>query len=37
MNLKIWREMVDVLLELYYLLGDGIKRIEKNEEDIVMV
>ncbi|WVU50243.1 N-acetylneuraminate synthase family protein [Fusobacterium nucleatum] len=37
MNPKTWREMVDASLELYYSLGDGIKRIEKNEEDTAMV
>ena len=37
MNPKTWREIVDALLELYYSLGDGNKRIEKNEEDTAMV
>ena len=37
MNPKTWREMVDASLELYYSLGDGNKRIEKNEEDTAMV
>lgn len=37
MNPKTWREMVDASLELYYSLGDGDKRIEKNEEDTAMV
>lgn len=32
MNPKSWREMVDSTRELEYALGDGIKRIEKNEE-----
>lgn len=37
MNPRTWREMVDASLELYYSLGDGTKRIEKNEEDTAMV
>lgn len=37
MNPKTWREMVDASLELYYSLGDGNKRIEKNEEETAMV
>lgn len=37
MNPKEWREMVDVSLQVYYSLGDGIKRIEENEKDTVMV
>lgn len=37
MNPKTWREMVDASLELYYSLGDGDKKIEKNEEDTAMV
>lgn len=34
---KAWRSMVDASIELSYALGDGIKRIEKNEEDTVIV
>lgn len=37
MNPKTWKEMVDASLELYYSLGDGNKRIEKNEEETAMV
>ncbi|RRD27105.1 N-acetylneuraminate synthase family protein [Fusobacterium canifelinum] len=37
MNPKTWREMVDASLELYYSLGDGNKRIEKNEKETAMV
>ena len=31
MNPKSWRTMVDVANEIFYALGDGIKRIEENE------
>lgn len=31
MNPKSWKEMVNNSYELYYALGDGIKRIEENE------
>jgi N-acetylneuraminate synthase len=31
MNPHTWREMVDRSLELFYSLGDGIKRVEENE------
>jgi N-acetylneuraminate synthase len=31
MNPQSWREMVDRSLELFYSLGDGIKRVEPNE------
>jgi N-acetylneuraminate synthase len=31
MNPKTWRDMVDRSFELYYSLGDGIKRVEENE------
>ncbi len=37
MNPKSWREMVDNANELYYALGDGIKRIEENEEKSLIV
>ena len=34
---KTWREMVDAAMELYAAMGDGIKRIEDNERDSVIV
>lgn len=37
MNPQSWREMVDRSEELYISLGDGIKRIEKNEEQASVV
>ena len=37
MNPKSYREMVDASYELYYALGDGIKKIENNEKDSVIV
>lgn len=37
MNPKTWREMVDRSRELERSLGDGIKRIEENERDAVVV
>lgn len=37
MNPKTWREMVDKANELYFSLGDGIKRIEENEKQSVIV
>lgn len=37
MNPVTWREMVDRSNELYYALGDGIKRIEENEKDAAVV
>ncbi len=37
MNPKTWREMVDAAMELYEALGDGIKKIEENEKDSVIV
>lgn len=37
MNPRSWREMVDAALELYEALGDGIKKVEKNEQDSVIV
>lgn len=37
MNSGTWREMVDAAMELYEALGDGIKRIEENEKDSVIV
>lgn len=37
MNPKTWRAMVDASYELYYALGDGVKKIEANEKDSVVV
>lgn len=37
MNPNTWREMVDASYELYYALGDGVKRIEENEKESVIV
>lgn len=37
MNPKTWRDMVDATMELYDALGDGVKRIEDNEKDSVIV
>ena len=37
MNPKTWREMVDAAMELYEALGDGVKKIEENEKDSVIV
>lgn len=37
MNPETWREMVEHANELYYALGDGIKRIEENEKDAAVV
>ncbi len=37
MNPNTWKEMVDRSNELYSALGDGIKKIEKNEEQSVIV
>ena len=37
MNPKSWREMVTASMELYYAMGDGEKRIEKNELQTVIV
>jgi N-acetylneuraminate synthase len=37
MNPATWRQMVDGALEVYYALGDGIKRVEANEEDAKIV
>ena len=32
MNPSTWSEMVDRSMELWYALGDGIKKIEDNEK-----
>ncbi len=37
MNPKAWREMVDATYELYFAMGDGIKRVEENERDTVNI
>jgi len=37
MNPQSWREMVDRSNELYAALGDGVKRLEENEEQTVIV
>jgi sialic acid synthase SpsE len=37
MNPKSWKEMVDRSYELFYSLGDGIKRVEENEKDAAIV
>jgi N-acetylneuraminate synthase len=37
MNPASWREMVDRSRELELALGDGIKRVEQNEGDTVVV
>jgi sialic acid synthase SpsE len=37
MNPRSWREMVDRTRELEYALGDGVKVIEENEMDTVIV
>jgi sialic acid synthase SpsE len=37
MNPQSWKEMVDRSNELFYALGDGIKRIEENEKETIIV
>lgn len=37
MNPRTWREMVDATYELYYAMGDGVKRVEENEKDTVNI
>ena len=37
MNPKDWREMVDRTRELESALGDGLKKVEENESDTVVV
>ena len=34
---RTWRDMVDRTRELEYALGDGVKKIEENEKDTVVV
>jgi len=37
MNPETWKEMVDRSIELWYALGDGIKRIEENEKEAAII
>lgn len=37
LNPTTWREMVDATRELEHSLGDGVKRIEENETDTVVI
>lgn len=37
MNPMAWRQMVDRANELFYALGDGIKRVEENEKETALV
>ena len=37
MNPTTWREMVEAANELYLSLGDGVKRIEENEQQTAIV
>ena len=37
MNPKTWREMVDATRELEHAIGDGYKKVEKNEKDSQIV
>ncbi|MDR1361744.1 MAG: N-acetylneuraminate synthase family protein [Holosporaceae bacterium] len=37
MNPKTWREMIERSKELEFALGDGIKRVEENEKETVIV
>jgi N-acetylneuraminate synthase len=37
MNPSTWSEMVDRSMELWYALGDGIKKIEDNEKDTAII
>jgi len=37
MNPQTWRAMVDATRELEYAMGDGVKRIEGNETDTVVI
>jgi N-acetylneuraminate synthase len=36
-NPERWRQMVDVCNEIFYSLGDGIKRVEDNEQQSIIV
>ena len=37
LNPKTWREMVDLGNEVFETLGDGIKKVEENEENAFIV
>ena len=37
MNPKTWREMVEVVRELERALGNGIKKVEENEKNTVII
>jgi N-acetylneuraminate synthase len=37
MNPQNWRMMVDTATEVYLALGDGVKRVEENEKDAIIV
>lgn len=37
MNPDTWREMIDRTRELEYALGDGVKRVEENERETVVI
>ena len=37
MTPQTWREMVKASTNLFYALGDGVKKVEKNEEDTVVL
>ena len=37
MNPKTWREMVDRSNELYHSMGDGVKKIERNEQETAVL
>lgn len=37
MTPKLWKEMVNKSMEVWYALGDGIKKIEDNEQDTAIV
>lgn len=37
MNPHSWREMVEETMKLYEAMGDGIKRVERNEQDTCIV
>lgn len=37
MNPTTWRLMVEAAYELYYAMGDGVKRVEENEKDTVNI
>lgn len=37
MNPTSWREMVDRSIDLWYALGDGVKKIEENEKEAAVI